>query len=528
MGNHSDAEKFISKKMESAQSKSQADGKKYSTPTVVEIDETLPLYEKSPTCAHKSLNPLGAKRPIASPVLKSTLRPSMSTEALPIIDWAKKSVDKQELISLRPKRSPFSRKKTISENEMSDDDDRFPSFLSRTESELTGNLRSRLSRTSSLIIGRREKALHSIQSASQASPPTIRDLKRDSVSRSNSLRRFSTQGTLGVLGQQSVDTINIRSRIPCRNYKLLGKCQFGSHCHYRHDGEVRQEFSDEVVIQKILDIRKDIVCQKFQQDGYCEFGIQCYFKHCDADSKVIEETGVNSFSHMSLMRFQNPYGDGDICAAGVIPYMAAEEYGDGALWALFQVEDTFDNKNREWHPSLSMFGGKVSRLDADWLCTAAREFSEETGGLVGNMTEGIPARMMQFQVDEKLASDYTKFIEEAKFQCLYYPISKDDVSRMLELPARYTETFKGTVSQDWSRSATSLELVLLKRNGDKGWDVYDSKNGNPYSLPIKPPLNFALSIGEFPIRSLEAEEADVQDITDLFGTLESALNMNPL
>lgn len=37
---------------------------------------------------------------------------------------------------------------------------------------------------------------------------------------------------------------------------------------------------------------------------------------------------------------------------------------------------------KKWRRGLAMFGGKVQQEDADWLETAAREFAEETGGLV--------------------------------------------------------------------------------------------------------------------------------------------------
>ena len=133
---------------------------------------------------------------------------------------------------------------------------------------------------------------------------------------------------------------------------------------------------------------------------------------------------TGSLTSLNRLRFQNPYGEGDICAAGIIPFSYAavpEQYvAEGAVWALLQVcgagplvcpvrwrsfrrrlsvygspycdpvcsvmitqvEDVRIEGTKKWKPGLALFGGKVQEEDADWLETTAREFAEETGGLV--------------------------------------------------------------------------------------------------------------------------------------------------
>jgi 8-oxo-dGTP pyrophosphatase MutT (NUDIX family) len=53
-----------------------------------------------------------------------------------------------------------------------------------------------------------------------------------------------------------------------------------------------------------------------------------------------------------------------------------------------QIEDIRVEGTKKWRRGLAMFGGKVQQEDADWLETAAREFAEETGGLVCDQHSG--------------------------------------------------------------------------------------------------------------------------------------------
>ena len=405
----------------------------------------------------------------------------------------------------------------------------------------------------------------------------------------------------------SPSILEIRSQIPCRNLKTNGVCHFGSRCHYKHDSVVSSStpvrsnsvtlaalsntnstpalpLDNAEVDKQILGMRSQIPCRNFAQ-GCCTFGNRCFYKHCDSTGKVVEETGIDSLSAMSLLRFPNPYGDGDICAAGVIPYaragvsntntdsssdsdsdafvtvtkkskggskskkarkarasassspsVAADNNDDNEeVWALFQVEDMLNEETGKWSAALAMFGGKVGAKDEDWLHTAAREFAEETGFLVGDLNSGIPSKMAQFTAeDEDTAFSYTKYLEFSKFQCLYYPVTDAaDLRLMQELPQRYADEFKGEVSKDWTRAATRLEPVLLlrsKSNPATGWKVCDINTREPHTLPIKVPLAMALRAAEFPWQPEGATTSSSPSVTtqldDLLGGLDSLLNIS--
>jgi hypothetical protein len=138
--------------------------------------------------------------------------------------------------------------------------------------------------------------------------------------------------------------LEIRSQIPCRNLKQTGSCHFGARCHYRHDLAdapvpaselVAMKGDDDEIDNKILGIRKEIPCRNFLVEGHCVFGPRCFYKHCDAEGNVVEETGLDSKSAVSMLCFPNPHGDGDVSAAGVIPYIPASR--DGDIWAVLQV-----------------------------------------------------------------------------------------------------------------------------------------------------------------------------------------------
>lgn len=305
-----------------------------------------------------------------------------------------------------------------------------------------------------------------------------------------------------------------------------GVCRFGTRCHYRHDIEQRvaqPAVDDGEVDIQILNMRKEISCRNFGAGG-CPYGQRCFYRHVDASGRVVEETGVDALSTVSLLRFVDPHGDGDVSAAGVIPYARGE--GD-AVWALLQVEDMFDEESGSWKPALAMFGGKVGGEDKDWLHTAAREFMEETGGLVGDLNKGIPQKMANFVVDdEDDAFAYTKYLEYSKFQVLFYPVTDpSDLKRMRDLPGRYAKAFKGEVSADWTRAAVRLESVLLRRDAEAGWAAYDYNTGARHHLPLKVPLLMALKAASFTLEPVSPSPATASPPDMWGGALESLLNM---
>jgi 8-oxo-dGTP pyrophosphatase MutT (NUDIX family) len=186
-----------------------------------------------------------------------------------------------------------------------------------------------------------------------------------------------------------------------------------------------------------------------------------------------------------------------------------------------------DEENNVWKPALGLFGGKVGPYDKDWLHTAAREFMEETGELVGDLDSGIPAKMSRFQVeDEDEAFRYTKYLEYSKYQVLYYPVEEADREHIRSLPRRYTQTFKGEISADWTRAATRLEPVILRKDSELGWAVYDIQTMQRHELPSKVPLLMALKAAEFPPMPAPLEPQHLPSLADILGDeLDQLLNI---
>eukprot|EP00121_Abeoforma_whisleri_P015551 Awhi_evm1s14319 len=241
---------------------------------------------------------------------------------------------------------------------------------------------------------------------------------------------------------------------------------------------------------------KQIPCRNFDfGKGSCPFGSRCHFGHFLEDGTDVEPPSTIPVSPSTYMLFQNPYGEGDICAAGVIPYIRKKN--KSKVWALLQVEDMFMEETQTWEPAIAMFGGKVSPGDKSWIGTAAREFSEETGELLGQVDTDIPAKMQVFKVGEKReAKRYCSYVAGSKYQVLYYPIEKADYQRVLDCPGKYTSQFKGKVDEaNWSRSAMRVIGVNLYISKDGGWAVkYNSK------VPprCKVTLESALKLASFP------------------------------
>lgn len=214
-------------------------------------------------------------------------------------------------------------------------------------------------------------------------------------------------------------------------------------------------------------------CKNFNfGKGQCPFGIHCHFLHIKEDGTPVEEE-YDPLQHIQVdetmaMMFTNPYGQGDICAAAVIPYIRVND----KVWAMILIEDKFDRSCHEWKPALSMFSGKVSHKDPNWLTTAARKFSSQLNGRFGSVNEAyfvdhynetedindehnncnekedikkntkdgsmenIPSKMAGFgQYDESVqrqANLYSAYLNQSKLQVLYYPLSMDQVSSIAE------------------------------------------------------------------------------------------------
>ena len=162
--------------------------------------------------------------------------------------------------------------------------------------------------------------------------------------------------------------------------------------------------------------------------------------------------------------FANPYGKGDICAAGVLPVIKDE--ASGALRVLLGEEDmrSQEGSSREWTPALAIVGGKVDGGDMHWLgSTVVREVREETGGLLSaeavQHCADFDPRCIDALPSDKAFSFYVPF---SKYQVVVYPVPRHLESEWLALPARYAEAFGGLVPPPpAARSANKLHWVQL-------------------------------------------------------------------
>lgn len=205
-------------------------------------------------------------------------------------------------------------------------------------------------------------------------------------------------------------------------------------------------------------------CKNFNfGNGLCPFGIHCHFLHVNEDGTPVEDDydplqNIQVDDNVAMM-FKNPYGQGDICASAVIPYFKL----NGRVWAMILVEDKYDRSSGEWKPALSMFGGKVSHRDRNWLATAGRKFASLVGYKYGSVNESfftrnysyqdlaaeqssaaagndqldnIPSEIAGFgdnnEYVRKNAKYYTSYLNQSKLQVLYFPLSPEKVSNMFD------------------------------------------------------------------------------------------------
>eukprot|EP00928_Gymnodinium_smaydae_P023114 TRINITY_DN19199_c0_g1_i1.p1 TRINITY_DN19199_c0_g1~~TRINITY_DN19199_c0_g1_i1.p1 ORF type:complete len:226 (-),score=29.45 TRINITY_DN19199_c0_g1_i1:355-1032(-) len=144
-------------------------------------------------------------------------------------------------------------------------------------------------------------------------------------------------------------------------------------------------------------------------------------------------------------RFQNPYGEGDICAAGILPYFFDEQHN---VSVVLQIEEKAGER------SLAAFGGKVEKSDSHWCETAFREFQEETGELLHMDTVAL-LKNARFESDVS----ETKYIAKAKFQMLFVQLARDHVEHMRDLIAAYALAYGGRVER--GRSGERLIIVSV-------------------------------------------------------------------
>ena len=143
-------------------------------------------------------------------------------------------------------------------------------------------------------------------------------------------------------------------------------------------------------------------------------------------------------------RFINPYGQGDVSAAGVIPYFLEA----GQMTLVLQKEQTGNDRKAV----LSAFGGKVEKDDAHWTNTALREFEEETGGAAANVQQ----RIAIYSIDAPAAQSI--YVATCKYQMMFYTIHKTEIPEWKQLPGNYKNQFAESTEPD----RIGKEVVLFK------------------------------------------------------------------
>jgi len=143
-------------------------------------------------------------------------------------------------------------------------------------------------------------------------------------------------------------------------------------------------------------------------------------------------------------RFINPYGQGDVSAAGVIPYFIEA----GQMTLVLQKEQKLNNGKAV----LSAFGGKVEKDDTHWTNTALREFEEETGGAAAD----VQLRLAIYSVDAPAAQSI--YVAPCKYQMMFYTIQKTEIPKWKQLPRNYKNQFAESIEPD----RIGQEVVLFK------------------------------------------------------------------
>ena len=163
----------------------------------------------------------------------------------------------------------------------------------------------------------------------------------------------------------------------------------------------------------------------------------------------------------------NPYGEGDICAAGLIPFF--QEAGELYLFLQLEYKD-----GKEGHKHAA-FGGKVEAADHHWTETILREFGEETGGL---LPDKAVLDIADFCHRDGGVGD-TCYIAQCKYQMLFYPIRS--VATWRELIPAYAHKYQGATEP----GRRGQQFLILKAS--------ELANTIHVSAPLKVELQAALS-----------------------------------
>ena len=189
-----------------------------------------------------------------------------------------------------------------------------------------------------------------------------------------------------------------------------------------------------------------------------------------ADRGAFERTNCsaaarNPVAMKGKFRFVDPYGQGDICAAGLVPFF--EEGDELHLFLQLEYKDSDGHKH-------AAFGGKVEAEDSHWTETIVREFGEETGGLLPK--EAL--RDITLFCDNACVHD-SCYVSQSKYQMLFYPIKS--VSTWRELIPAYAHKYQGATEQ----GRRGQEFLILKAS--------ELATSIPVSAPLKVELQAALS-----------------------------------
>ena len=170
-------------------------------------------------------------------------------------------------------------------------------------------------------------------------------------------------------------------------------------------------------------------------------------------------------------RFVNPYGKGDICAAGLLPYF----YQEGTFQAILQVE------NKDGVRTIAAFGGKVEACDTHWCETALRELREETAELLSPMAL---AHIQAFCSTSDAAN--AMYVGDSKFEMLFYELDDAVLMEWRQMMKAYCDKFHGE-TMPGRRGEHFLELSVEDLVRGKGRCVVDGKG-----LRLKPELKIAV------------------------------------
>lgn len=82
----------------------------------------------------------------------------------------------------------------------------------------------------------------------------------------------------------------------CKNYSLLGKCDFGDKCTFAH---TKNEINNKAYSSKA----KTKHCIKFIHNGWCPYGLRCMFSHkYNSNVLILRRIMFNQFSKLEVFK----------------------------------------------------------------------------------------------------------------------------------------------------------------------------------------------------------------------------------